>query len=210
MSKEPLKPAKISAKDKLFEAAFSLIRQKGYSATTVDELCTFAGVTKGSFFHYFVSKEDLAVQSADHWSFVTGKFFESAPYQNLSDPLDRLLGYIDFRREILLGKIPEFTCLVGTMLQEVYTEHPKIKKACQESIFEHADHIEKEIREALKLYKPLKKITAKSLALHTQAVIQGGFILAKASGSSALAAESLDHLKNYIQLLFNQQIRKAI
>jgi TetR/AcrR family transcriptional regulator, transcriptional repressor for nem operon len=38
--------------------------------------------------------------------------------------------------------------------------------------------------------------------LHIQAVIQGSFILAKAKGSAAVAAESLDHLRRYIELLF--------
>jgi hypothetical protein len=44
------------------------------------------------------------------------------------------------------------------------------------------------------------KFSSKRLALHTQAVIQGNFILAKASGESQIVAESIDHLKNYIQL----------
>jgi TetR/AcrR family transcriptional regulator, transcriptional repressor for nem operon len=197
-------PPKISTKDKLLNAAMTVIRTKGYSATTVDELCENAGVTKGSFFHYFESKEDLAVQSAEHWSLVTGKFFESAPYHNLPDPLDRLLGYIEFRREILKGKTPEFTCLVGTMVQEAFEVNPKIRKACRESIFGHAETLENDINLALKRYKTKIKISTKSLALHTQAVIQGAFILAKASGSSEIAAESIDHLKHYIELLFDK------
>lgn len=197
-------PPKISAKDKLLNAAMTVIRTKGYSATTVDELCENAGVTKGSFFHYFESKEDLAVQSAEYWSLVTGKFFESAPYHRLEDPLDRFLGYIEFRREILKGKTPEFTCLVGTMVQEAFEVNPKIRKACQESIFGHAEKLENDINGALKRYRVKTKFSAKSLALHTQAVIQGAFILAKASGSAEIAAESIDHLKCYVQILFNK------
>ena len=45
--------------------------------------------------------------------------------------------------------------------------------------------------------------TAKSLARHTQTVIQGAFVLAKAGNNAALARESLDHLDRYIRLLFN-------
>ena len=44
--------------------------------------------------------------------------------------------------------------------------------------------------------------TANSLALHTQAVLQGAFILAKAQGGPMVAAESIDHLRRYIELLF--------
>ncbi len=192
--------SKLSAKEKILSAAFTLIRTQGYSSTTVDELCKHAGVTKGSFFHYFESKEDLAVKAAEFWSLVTGKLFESAPYHNHSDPLDRLLGYVDFRREILRGKIPEFTCLVGTMVQEAFEVSPKIRKACRESIFGHAETLEKDISEAKKLYSvKTQRWTSKSLALHTQAVLQGAFILAK-------AGDDVDHLINYIQMLFNKPI----
>ena len=41
-----------------------------------------------------------------------------------------------------------------------------------------------------------------SLALHTQAVLQGAFILAKANGGPEIAAESVDHLIRYLELLF--------
>ncbi len=191
-----------STKQKLLEAAFEMIRTKGYASTTVDDLCQHAGVTKGTFFHYFETKEALAVAAAEHWSLVTGDFFKLASYHNLKDPLARILGYLEFRKEILRGKIPEFTCLVGTMVQETFDSNPEIRKACKDSIFGHAETLEKDIEEAKKIFAPKAKWTAQSLALHTQAVIQGAFILAKAGDSSEIAAQSIDHLKKYIQLLF--------
>lgn len=194
-----------SAKEKLLEAAFSLIRAQGYSATTVDDLCKKAHVTKGTFFHYFSNKEAFAVEAAHHWSKVTGEVFQTAPYHDFKDPLDRLLGYIRFRKEILQGETPEFTCLVGTLVQETYSTHPDIRDACRESIFEHAEKLEMDIKEAKKLYAPDATWTSKSLALHTQAVIQGAFILAKASSKAQLASESIDHLIHYIQCLFNKE-----
>ena len=45
-------------------------------------------------------------------------------------------------------------------------------------------------------------IGAESVALHVQAVIQGGFILAKATGDPAAATDALDHLARYLRLLF--------
>ncbi|OQW55040.1 MAG: TetR family transcriptional regulator [Proteobacteria bacterium SG_bin7] len=199
---------KKAAKDLLLEAAFQLIRTKGYTSTRIEEICELAGVTKGTFFHYFDTKEALAVAAAQHWSRVTGEFFKSAPYHNPKDPLDRFLGYIEFRKEILHGKIPEFTCLVGTMVQEAYNTHPEIRIACRDSIFGHAETLEKDIQEAKRLYAPKAKWSVKSLALHTQAVIQGSFILAKATDSAEVASQAIDHLKNYVQLLFNQQTKK--
>ncbi len=184
------------------EASFALIREKGYAATPVDELCAKAGVTKGAFFHHFQSKDALAVAAANRWSEVSRALFQTAPYHKHRDPLDRVLGYLDFRKALLKGEVAEFTCLVGTMVQEVYGTHPEIRMACDASISGTAAALEADIAEAMKLYGVRAKCSAQSLALHTQAVLQGAFILAKAKGGPDVAAASLDHLRRYFQLLF--------
>jgi TetR/AcrR family transcriptional repressor of nem operon len=195
---------KHETKVKLLNAALGVIRAKGYSATRVEDVCEAAGVTKGGFFHHFKSKEDLAVSAANYWSEMTGQFFAGAPYHSHPDPLDRVLAYIDFRKEILRGGIPEFTCLVGTMVQEAYATNPAICDACDASISGHAAEVEKDIAEAKRLYAPDATWTPESLALHTQAVIQGAFILAKAKQGPEIAADTIDHLRRYIELLFNR------
>jgi TetR/AcrR family transcriptional regulator, transcriptional repressor for nem operon len=195
-------PPTTGARQKLLDAALCLIREKGYSATSVDSLCAEAGVTKGAFFHHFKSKDALAVAAANYWSETTGGFFETAPYHQHRDPLDRVLGYIDFRKSILKGEIAEFTCFVGTMLQEVYGTNPDIRDACEASISGHAATLEADIAAAMKSHRIRASWTAESLALYTQAVLQGAFILAKAKGSAAAAAASIDHLHRYIELLF--------
>jgi len=205
MPKAPVKP---SARTKLLDAAFTAIRTKGYAATTVDELCAAAGVTKGAFFHHFKSKDDLAVAAADHWAETTGALFTAAPYHAAPDPLDRVLGYIDFRKAILKGRVPEFTCLVGTMVQEAYASHPGIREACARSICGHAETLEGDIAAAMKKYRIHAEWTPASLALHTQAVLQGAFILAKAKGGPQVAADSADHLRRYVELLFNRRSRE--
>lgn len=204
----PSDPTKLSARDKLLNAALTVIRTKGYEATTVDDLCAAAGVTKGAFFHHFASKEALGVAAANHWSELTGAFFAAAPYHGHADPLDRVLGYIDFRRDLLKGELPEFTCLVGTMVQEIYDSNPPIRDACSASVRDHAAKVEADIAAALKQRGMRPTWTAKSLALHTQAVLQGAFILAKATGGPEIAAESVDHLRRYIEFLFRTPHQK--
>ncbi len=201
-------PPKTSAREKLLNAALTVIRTKGYEATTVDDLCAAAGVTKGAFFHHFASKEALGVAAANHWSELTGAFFAAAPYHGHADPLDRVLGYIDFRRDLLKGEVPEFTCLVGTMVQEIYDSSPAIRDACSASVRDHAAKVEVDIAAAIKQRGLRPTWTAKSLALHTQAVLQGAFILAKATGGPEIAAESVDHLRRYIEFLFRTPDQK--
>jgi TetR/AcrR family transcriptional repressor of nem operon len=196
--------AKPDARTKLLNAALGVIRAQGYSATSVDDLCRAAGVTKGAFFHHFASKQDLAVGAANYWSLTTGALFKKALFHAHEDPLDRLLAYLDFRRELLQGEVAEFTCLVGTMVQEAYHTSPDIRAACDASISGHAQTLEADISEAKRKYGIKAKWSARSLALHTQAVIQGAFILAKAKDGAEIAADSIAHLHRYIELLFKQ------
>ncbi len=63
------------SKRKLLDAAMHVIRSKGYTATRVEDVCEEAGLTKGSFFHHFKSKEELAVAAAEYWSLRTGQLF---------------------------------------------------------------------------------------------------------------------------------------
>lgn len=197
------RPKREDARARLLDAAMTLIREKGFHATAVDDLCAAAGVTKGAFFHHFDSKEALGVAAAGHWSETTGALFAAAPYHAPEDPLDRVLAYIDFRARLLDGPPELFSCVAGTMVQEMFRESGAIRGACRASIFGHAKTLEADIAAAIKKHG-VKNVAAKSLALHTQAVLQGAFILAKADGGPAVARESARHLKRYIQLLFGR------
>lgn len=196
------------ARSKLLDAAIEIIRKKGYAATSVDELCARAGVTKGAFFHHFPSKDSLAVAAVNQWTDNATEFFAAAPYHRFDDPLDRVLGYLDFRKAMLGGDVADFTCLAGTMVQEAYGTHPDIRQACGASIGNHAATVESDIADAMKRYRLRAPWTAQSLALHTQAVLQGAFILAKTEGDAAMAQTSIDHLRRYIELLFRRPRKK--
>ncbi|PTR07254.1 MULTISPECIES: TetR/AcrR family transcriptional regulator [unclassified Novosphingobium] len=193
-------PNKRNARARLLDAATKLIREKGFTATSVDELCAAAGVTKGAFFHHFASKEALGVAAANNWAETTSALFAGAPYHLPADPLDRVFAYLDFRRDLVSDEIAAFTCLVGTMVQEVHGTSPAIRQACEASIFGHAQSLVPDITAALAAHN-VHGVQPIDLALHFQAVLQGGFILSKASGDPAHAKASVAHLKAYVAML---------
>lgn len=187
---------------KLLDASLRVMRTKGYNATRVEDLCEAAGVSKGSFFHHFDSKQEIGVAAADHWRATITEVFASAPYHQHADALERVLGYIDFRKQLLVGTLPEVTCLAGTLVQEIYDSEPAIRDACERCISSHAATLEADLEQAREQRGITASWTPASLALHTQVVIQGALLLAKAKGDTAVAADSLEHLKRYIELAF--------
>jgi TetR/AcrR family transcriptional regulator, transcriptional repressor for nem operon len=195
------KPA--SARSKLLDAATALVRQKGYAATSIDDLCKAAGVTKGAFFHHFPSKEALAVAGAEAWTeHARVRIFTDAPWMRVADPLRRVLAHIDFRLAMIDGPVEEFTCLVGTMVQEAFATNDNIRAACDASITAYAERLAEDVQAAIDARDVAGTVDALDLAYHIQAVLQGAFILAKAKGDPAIARASVTHLKRYVSMLF--------
>jgi TetR/AcrR family transcriptional regulator, transcriptional repressor for nem operon len=192
-------PRAVLTRTSLLDAALKVIRTKGYNATSVDDICTTAGVTKGSFFHHFASKEELAIEATRYWNEIAGALFSSAPYQQIADPRERILAYIDFRAQIVQGDLADVTCLLGTMVQETYDSHPAIRAACREGIEGHARTLIPTIEAAKAFYAPQADWSAENLALYTQAALQGAFILAKAKSDANIAVQFIAHLRQYVQ-----------
>ncbi|MBN8511162.1 MAG: TetR/AcrR family transcriptional regulator [Burkholderiales bacterium] len=192
-------PIPSDSRARMLDAALAAFRRKGYTATTVDDICAATGLSKGSFFHHFKGKEDLALAAVGHWNGVTGALFAQAPYQQVADPRARLLAYLDFRAALLQGELPDVTCLLGTLVQETYATHPAIRDACGAGIAGHAATLLPTIEAAKARYAPRAEWTAESLALFTQAALQGAFVVAKSQGSARAAEPLVAHLRAYVQ-----------
>lgn len=198
------------SKTKLLDAALKVVRTKGYSATRIEDICAEAGLTKGSFFHHFKTKDDLALEAVAYYDANSVALFKGAPYNQAADPLSRLISYVEFRKAILTGDLPDFTCFAGTIIQEAYRTHPDLAAACERSIVGHGKMLEVDVRAAMRDHGLRGTWTAESLALYMQAVVQGSLLLAKATGSAKVAAESLDHLRRYLELLFGQGVKHRV
>ena len=190
------------SRTKLLESALHVIRAKGYSATTVDDVCARAGLTKGSFFHHFKSKDDLALGAVAHFDAMADAIFSNAPYMVLADPRDRVLGYVDFRIGLLDRELTEYTCLLGTLVQETYDSHPAIRGACDRAMSSHVAMLERDVALAKARHAPDAPWTAASVGYFIQASLQGAFIFAKAKQGPEVARDCLAHLRRYLEQLF--------
>jgi AcrR family transcriptional regulator len=59
---------KLSSRDKILESAATLFLEKGYDAISVNDICKHAEVSKGSFYHYFETKQVLFLILMEDWS----------------------------------------------------------------------------------------------------------------------------------------------
>lgn len=190
-------------KHKLVQAGVELMRVQGYNATTVDEICAAAAVTKGAFFHYFKSKEDLAKAAIVSFTGQRSQHSEEAPYRKLTDPLARVYGRLDYVGEVA-GGTARLTrgCLVGTFAQELAFTHPELRSACQEAFLHMAVDFEKDLAAAKLAYAPNAGFDPKNLALMYVSLFQGSYMMAKVSGSNDVLLANLEQFRSYLHSLF--------
>lgn len=191
------------ARERLLQAAMGLVRRQGFAATSVDDLCAAAGVTKGAFFHHFASKDDLGAALVQYWTESTAAMFAAAPYHALPDPLDRVLAYIELRKGFLELPLAEFSCVAGTMVQETWATHPNVRAAAEAAVRAGAAHVEGHLAQALAAH-PVPGVTAADLAVFFQVAVQGGIVAAKALDDPAPARAAFDHLARYLRLMFGR------
>ena len=190
------------SREVLIGATIDLVRQKGYSATRIDDICTVSGLTKGGLFHYFSSKDELGIAAANVWRENANALLASADYHQHRSAAKRLLGYVDFRKSLIEGEIHEWSCYAGTTLQESYSSHPDVAGAAARAISENIDALVADATAAL-AEAGRDPAQAREIAAFTQTVIQGAFVVAKAEGGAEMAVSMLDHLRRYFELLFN-------
>ncbi len=193
-----------STKEKLLEAAQHLMLEKGFTATTVDDICEAAGLTKGSFFHYFKSKEDLGQEVLTHFFNCMQQTIQQAPFLKKGDPLKRVYEYVDFMIRMYLDPLSPTSCLVGNFAQELSNSHSKIRASCNRMFSQWVNGLKGDLKAARSRYAPKKSIDVESLAEHFIAVTEGALILAKAKQDRAIIKKNLLHYKRYLKSLFEK------
>lgn len=97
---------------------------------SVNDVCTAAGVTKGSFFHHFESKEILGEAVLDEfWQNVQDGQVNAA-YRNVDTPIARLLGYIDHAIDTYQQPELRSGCLLAVYVSELRETHPRLYQKC--------------------------------------------------------------------------------
>jgi len=186
-------------KENLLDAAYELVMLKGYVATSVEEICSKAGTTKGSFFYYFDSKEDLAkallTRTCSSQMKTKDELFGKDPYK-------RVFGQVDMVIEMSQSPGGSKGCIKGMLAHELSDTHPEIRRICCEFFEKMATDFAKDLKEAKAQYGG--SFDPYSLAEHFITVLQGGFILTKVQGNNKALIKSLEHFKKYLQSLIKK------
>ena len=190
-------------KKKLLDAAERLMLAKGFAATTLENICEAAGVTKGSFFHYFDSKDQMGREVLERFC-ASGERRRRACCGTETDPLKRVYHYLD--QAIKMSKDPAMRkgCLLGLFAQELCDTNPRMRAVCKKGFDGWANSFGAEVAKAKAAYAPRASFDPRELAEYLIAVMEGSMILGKARRDPSIVGRNLAHVKAYVKSLFKR------
>jgi TetR/AcrR family transcriptional repressor of nem operon len=187
------------AKTRLLKAAMELIYARGYSAVGVQEICTQAGVNKGSFYHFFPSKQALVLTVIDAHARYVQEMWEEAmmagqpAFERMLQVFERV--YKAHRTLVdVCGQMRG--CPIGNLALELCNQDEIIRQKVWEVFKGWASMIERMLREAVangELEVDDIGTTAQSLI----AYFEGVLLLAKAQNDPCVVkqlAQGVRHL----------------
>ena len=185
---------KRTTKEKLLEAAQTLMLSKGYPATTVDEICELAGVSKGSFYHFFDTKETLGLAVLEAFQARNSRLINDGPQALVDDPVDRALELLDHlmaTAEDMWGS----GCLLGNFALDLADTHPTIREAVSDIFQGVADTL----AEGMAPLGTEGGHSAGEIAEEFIVVVEGSLILAKAHQDWSYVTRALERFRNRVQ-----------
>ena len=193
-------------RERILDAAQTLVMTKGCSGAAVDGIITATGLTKGAFFHHFRSKGDLARQLAQH--FADTDFAMIAEWDRQADalgddPYQALVIFLKLFEDWLDALSEPFAgCLFAVYVYENTLFDEDITGFVRESLLRWQGYYEKKIAAVLATRKPAIPVTAQSLAESIVSILDGAFILTRAYGDPGLISRQSRQFRDYLKLLF--------
>ena len=190
---------KQTSAEKIIRAAEALMVAQGYTATTVDEIVAAAGVAKGSFYHAYKSKEELAMIAMESYYRRGMAIVSGGPYREEKDPVKRVLKFLDY----VDRKAPELWehgCMLGSMSVELEDKYPNLIAKIDALFTEMENDLKQIFAPALKA-RGVRKPTALELARHLVAVFEGSIIMSKSHRDPKCLGEGFTNFRRYFQAL---------
>ena len=192
-----------STRDNLIDVGLDLMHRHGFNATGLTEILQAADVPKGSFYHFFGSKEEFAGAAVERYAAQKGKHSVAVLSDATTSPSKRLKLYFQDLVKIAGQHGPIPGCLLGRFSLEVAAESPQLRKRISASFARWQRAIAAVIEQA---------VTQKELPAHTDPESLAGFLLNSWEGAllRSQAEESDAPLETFMQYVFDGLLTKEL
>lgn len=187
-------------RQKLLECAFSAIHQRGFRATTLDDILEQSGVTKGALYHHFDSKRALGYAVIDE---LVRPYMQAQwqPLLTADDPVTAAIAGLRKRREKLRERLLAYGCPFNNLAQEMSPHDAGFRKRLQGILRDWHGAYADALQRGITLGKVRRDVHPQTAAIFIVSAIEGLIGMAKAAQSGTLYDDGLRGLIDYLERL---------
>ncbi|MGH8048968.1 MAG: TetR/AcrR family transcriptional regulator, partial [Chthoniobacterales bacterium] len=167
------------SKERILAAAKALFLARGYAATSVDSICEKAGLSKGSFYHFFDSKDALGLAAVDWTLQQSAAVLENGPHAAISDPVQHGLAYLE-HVENCSSELWGAGCLLCQFALELGDTNEPMRKVISTKFQTMSDDVAAKLEPLVAACAPGAVVSAPELANQLLCSLEGSIIHAKA------------------------------
>ncbi len=198
-----------NTKERILKTTQRQVLERGFSATSLDNIIQATGVTKGAFFHHFSSKADLAEQLIERFAeqdFALFDEWDRRAEALADDPYQTLILFLKFFEEWLDSLHQPFPgCLFAVYVYENTLFDDNVNGFVRKSLENWQKYYERKFAAVIAVRKPKLDVSASELAESIVSLLEGAFILARSGEQPELICRQSRLFRGYVKLLFDDE-----
>jgi len=179
----------MDTREKLIIVAEKLMLRDGYSATRVDDILLKAGLAKGSFYHFFDSKESLALAALEHYYADRVGRLAAGGYATETDPLRRAQGFLEH-----VSRVVTDLWTTGCLLANLAADAAGSSRVISNALRKRTTELRALLMDLLSPFATAE-ITAADLAEYFLVCIEGSIVLARIYGDPVYLRRGLEQFR---------------
>lgn len=191
---------------RILDVTESLVLERGFAGTTVDDILRAAELTKGAFFHHFASKQELAAALMERYVRLDLEQLDRTmgrAEELTRDPLQQFLLFVGLYRELFLDlDAPYPGCLMASYTYEAGLFDDDVRAVIADNVRTWHGRLRAKLDEVVAVHPPRVDVDLDSLADLVTVVVEGAFIVGRVQDDARATAAHLDHLRTYVELVF--------
>lgn len=193
-------------REKILDIAYEAIVQKGFAATSIEELVEAAGITKSGFFYHFRDKNDMARQLFDRFLAEDESIIETleARARELSDdPLQSFLIFLNLYAQMMDDmETLHPGCMVASVTYQERLFDADITQMNTSYLLRMRGRFSDWLNEIAAVHPPKREVDLEGLADTLTTVVEGAIILSKALADPGLMGRQTRLFRNHVKLVF--------
>ncbi len=193
-------------RERILDVAYEAIIQKGFAATSIEELVEAAGITKSGFFYHFRDKNDMARQLLERFlaedeAIITT--LEQRAHELSDDPLQSFLIFLNLYAQLMDDmETLHPGCLVASITYQDRLFDADVRQMNADYLLRTRGRFAGSLRKIAAQHPPRAETDLDAMADALTAIVEGAIILAKALDDPGLMGRQVRLFRSHVKLLF--------